>query len=123
MAHFNAREFWHAHESWETLWLEAESDVVEFLQGMIQLAAAYHHLQRGTPRGAVRLIDAALRRLEPFPAAFSGIDRSAAVEAAIRHRTWAEAAVARGENDAKLDASELPRLAAHDSPMPPREAW
>jgi len=71
VAHFNAREFWHAHESWEILWLEADSDLVEFLQGMIQLAAAYHHLQRGTPRGAVRLIDAALRRLEPFPAAFS----------------------------------------------------
>ena len=123
VAHFNAREFWHAHESWETLWLEAESDIVEFLQGMIQLAAAYHHLQRGTPRGAVRLIDAALRRLEPFPTAFSGIDRSDAVEAAIRHRAWAAAAVARGENDARLDANELPRLGAHDSATPPREAW
>ena len=65
VAHFNAHEFWEAHESWETIWLAAESDVEQFLQGMIQLAAAYHHVRRGTLRGAPRLFDAGLRRLEP----------------------------------------------------------
>src|SRR5437588_11561444 len=86
VAHFNAHEFWEAHESWETIWLVAESDIEQFLQGMIQLAAAYHHVKRGTHRGAVRLFEAALRRLEPFPRRFSGIDRSAAEETARRHR-------------------------------------
>lgn len=62
---FNRKEFWHAHESWEELWLEAGTDLHQYLQGLIQLAAAYHHVKRGTTRGAVRLFDAALKRLEP----------------------------------------------------------
>ena len=105
--HFNQTEFWEAHESWEQLWLEADGDLVEFYQGLIQLAAAYHHAKRGTLRGAVRLFDAALRRLEPFPAGFLGIDREAAVAAAARHRTWAAANIDVG---AKLESGEFPKL-------------
>ena len=36
-----------------------------FLQGLIQLAAAYHHAGRGTNRGGIRLFDAALEKLAP----------------------------------------------------------
>ena len=74
--HFNAGEFWDAHESWETIWLEAESDVHVFLQGLIQLAAAYHHVKRGTYPGGLRLFDAALQKLEGFPKRWCGIDRT-----------------------------------------------
>ena len=84
--HFNNREFWHAHESWETIWLAAETDVEQYLQGLIQLAAAYHHVKRGTYRGALRLFEAALRRLQPFPVDYCGVDRTEAVEAAHRDR-------------------------------------
>lgn len=80
VAHFNQTEFWHAHESWETLWLVAQSDVKQFLQGLIQVAAAYHHVKRGTLRGAPRLFEAGMRRLSAFPANFCGLDRSAVVE-------------------------------------------
>ena len=83
LAHFNNAEFWEAHESWETLWLVAESDVEQFLQGLIQIAAAYHHVKRGTLRGAPRLFEAGLRRLASFPPNFCGVDR-ADVEAAAR---------------------------------------
>lgn len=101
---FNDREFWHAHEAWEALWLEADDDgLVQFYQGLIQLAAAYHHMQRGTFPGAVRLFEAALRRLEPFPAGYHDLDRSAAVSAALNHR---ERAVRR-EN---LEPDDYPKL-------------
>ena len=53
LAHFNNREFWEAHESWETLWLVAESDVEQFLQGLIQIAAAYHQELSGVQIGLV----------------------------------------------------------------------
>jgi predicted metal-dependent hydrolase len=105
--HFNATEFWHAHESWEELWLEAEGDLVEFYQGLIQLAAAYHHVKRGTLRGGVRLFDAAMKRLDPFPDGFHELDRSAAVAASRRHRQWAAANI---ESGARFDASEFPKL-------------
>lgn len=117
--HFNDRQFWEAHESWEILWLEADSDLVQFLQGLIQLAAAYHHMQRGTLRGAPRLFDAALRRLAPFPLRFSGIDRSAAEESA------------RADMAGLLDGlppvlSNLPRLSilpTEETLVPPFEQW
>ena len=118
--HFNAHEFWEAHESWETIWLAAESDVEQFLQGMIQLAAAYHHVKRGTHRGAVRLFDAALRRLAAFPVRWSGIDRSGAEEAARRH--WERVAL----SSEKVPAGEFPELIllpSNESPIPPREVW
>ena len=55
VALFNAHEFWHAHEAWEELWLEESGDEKQFLQGLIQLAAAYHHVKRGTYRGLVNV--------------------------------------------------------------------
>ncbi|HJW96368.1 MAG TPA: DUF309 domain-containing protein [Thermoanaerobaculia bacterium] len=107
---FNRQEFWHAHESWEELWLEAGTDLHQYLQGLIQLAAAYHHIKRGTTRGAVRLIDAALKRLEAFPVVHCGIDRSAAVAAALLDRER----ILRGESTGTFPTldfvAEVPQL-------------
>jgi len=125
--HFNGREFWEAHEAWETIWLVAESDVEQFLQGLIQLAAAYHHVKRGTFRGAVRLFDAALQRLSAFPPVWSGLDRTGAEEAARRHREWVAARIAGGKGAAeRLSESEFPALillGREASPLPPHEQW
>ena len=125
VSHFNSREFWHAHESWEELWLAAESDLVEFLQGLIQLAAAYHHVKRGTWRGAVRLFDASLRRLDPFPLVYCGLDRTVAVTAAREHRERTARSVQSGAPDA-LTESEYPQLLvvpAGIAPIPPIVQW
>jgi uncharacterized protein len=103
VALFNAQHFWHAHEAWEKPWLAASGDEKQFLQGLIQLAAAYHHVQRGTVRGALRLFDAALRRLEGFPDAHFGVDRSDVVKSAVRHREK----IARGD---EIDTGELPKF-------------
>lgn len=84
--HFNACEFWEAHESWEAIWLVAASEVEQFLQGLIQLAAAYHHVKRGTYRGAIRLFEAALGRLEPYAANYCDLDRKNAAIAARQLR-------------------------------------
>ena len=100
---FNDHHFWHAHEAWEEIWLRSTGDEKIFLQGLIQLAAAYHHVQRGTFRGGVRLFDAALRKLERFADGYVGIDRAEAVTAALEHREK----IARGEN---IDAGEFPKL-------------
>lgn len=121
--HFNAREFWEAHESWETIWLEAESEVHRFLQGMIQLAAAYHHIKRGTFPGGLRLFDAALEKLADFPQRWCGIDRTSLEEAARRHREWTATLLVQGAIEERLDADDFPKIAADESPMPPFEHW
>jgi len=103
ISQFNAHQFWHAHESWEQLWLPAANPHRQFLQGLIQLAAAYHHVQRGTFRGGVRLFDAALRRLEAFPPGYAGVDRADAVAAAAEHRQ-------RIARDERIDTKDFPKL-------------
>ena len=100
---FNAHRFWHAHEAWETIWLASENPHKQFLQGLIQLAAAYHHVQRGTFRGGVRLFDAALKKLADFPDGYAGVGRAGVVEAASRHRRM----IARDE---RIDPGEFPKL-------------
>jgi len=121
--HFNAGEFWDAHESWETIWLEAESEVHLFLQGLIQLAAAYHHVKRGTFPGGLRLFDAAFEKLDHFPKRWCGIDRTSVEEAARRHREWVAALLARGEREERLDTDDFPKITTDDSPIPPFEHW
>jgi predicted metal-dependent hydrolase len=44
-----------------------------FLQGLIQVTAAFYHLQRNNPLGTSLLLQAALRRLDHYPASFGGI--------------------------------------------------
>lgn len=123
--HFNALEFWEAHEAWEELWLAAGTDLEQFLQGLIQLAAAYHHLRRGTFRGGVRLFEAALRRLSAFPHPYCGIDRREAEAAAQEHRVWAADVLARGAEE-RLAAADYPKLRLVDegkAPLPPIDPW
>jgi predicted metal-dependent hydrolase len=103
IALFNDQKFWHAHEAWERDWLVAVGEEKLFLQGLIQLAAAYHHVQRRTYRGGVRLFDAALEKLSRVPAGFSGVDRGDAVARAVEHRQR----IARGEH---IDAVDFPKL-------------
>ncbi len=70
---YQAGEYFAAHEAWESLWLVAQEPDKTFLQGLIQVTAAFHHLQRNNPQGTVRLLHAALRRLERYPASFGSI--------------------------------------------------
>jgi predicted metal-dependent hydrolase len=70
---YDAGEFFTAHEAWESVWLGFPEPEKTFLQGLIQVTAAFHHLQRNNPLGAMLLLQAALRRLDPYPPCFGGI--------------------------------------------------
>jgi predicted metal-dependent hydrolase len=74
LRHYNAGEFFAAHEAWESVWLTAPRPEKLFLQGLIQVTVAFHHLQRSNLLGATRLLTAALRKLEPYPPNFGGIN-------------------------------------------------
>ena len=70
---YDAAEFFAAHEAWESVWLRAQEPEKTFLQGLIQVTAAFHHLQRENRLGTSRLLRAALGRLEQYPQGFGGI--------------------------------------------------
>jgi len=70
---YEAGEFFTAHEAWESVWLGLPEPEKTFLQGLIQVTAAFHHLQRDNPLGTTLLLQAALRRLDRYPESFVGI--------------------------------------------------
>jgi predicted metal-dependent hydrolase len=74
LRYYRNAEFWIAHEDWEAVWLRLEEPEKSFLQALIQVTAAFHHVQTGNLRGAVSLLGKALRRFESCPEAFGGID-------------------------------------------------
>jgi predicted metal-dependent hydrolase len=65
--------FWDAHEVLEDLWLESRENDKTFYQGLIQVAAALHHLAQGNMHGADKLARTAREKLEPFGSAYRGL--------------------------------------------------
>ena len=103
LAHFNARKFFEAHEFWEEIWLVEPEPEKTFLQGLIQVTAAFHHRQRGNPEGVELLLAAGIVKLLRFPEDHRGLAIGELRENAKR---WARA-VGMG-ND--LGEKALPKL-------------
>jgi len=102
---FNDGRFFDCHEVLEGFYRETEEVNKPFLEGLIELAAAFRlFCDFGEVKGPVRMIYQALIRLENFQPAFLQIrveDLFQAVEA------WAKAAEAPG---AKPSASTIPKI-------------
>ena len=71
---FNAGAFFESHEAWESLWHEVEGQERLLLQGLIQLAAAYHHLTHRNAAGARYLYTKGRARLVPWLPAHAGLE-------------------------------------------------
>lgn len=73
LACYRGEEFFLAHEDWERVWLTLDEPEKSFLQALIQVTVAFHHLHAGNSVGTASLLRRALRRLEICPAQFGGI--------------------------------------------------
>lgn len=102
---FNRREFFETHETWEAIWLAAPEPDKTFLQGIIQIACAFHHYLRGNHAGARSLLHRGLEKTERFPAGYRGMDVE---RLRIRARWWQEQL----EAGRSPSAEELPTIAA-----------
>ena len=103
LAHFNAGEFFEAHEAWEQIWLGAADPEKSFLQGMIQIAAAFHHHGRGNSRGTQSLLAAGLIKIDAFPDGHRGL---ALAEIRNEARKWIQG-LAEGKD---LSRQQPPRI-------------
>lgn len=73
-AAFDAGRFFDAHEHLEDLWQEYDAEDRDAVRGLVQVAVALTHRQRGNAAGARRVGERAVRNLEPwFPVRF-GLD-------------------------------------------------
>jgi predicted metal-dependent hydrolase len=85
---YSTRRFFEAHEHWEAVWLTLHEPEKSFLQALIQITAAFHHLQRGNRDGAISLLRRSLRRLESAPAQFCSLQVEALCD---QLRVWLKA--------------------------------
>ena len=72
--HFNSRRFFESHESWEEIWLKSEGAEKRRLQGLIQIAAAFHHHSRANLAGTESLLRAGLEKISDAPAHHWGLN-------------------------------------------------
>jgi hypothetical protein len=89
------RRYFEAHELLERAWKEGPESDRDLWKGVIQVAVAGVHLQRGNRIGARRLLDRALTRLETQPASHRGVDVAALRRTALAARE-------------RLDAGDVP---------------
>ena len=74
IALFNEADFFAAHEALEEVWRDAPGPERKFLQGLIQVAVAFHHHSKRNPTGARSLLKRALHNLEKYPDQFAGLE-------------------------------------------------
>src|SRR5438128_12234540 len=79
IAEFNNWRFYDCHETLEDVWREVgskgeEGTLADFYQGIIKIAAGFHHVLRGNQKGAVNLLSDASRLLERYQQVTLGVD-------------------------------------------------
>lgn len=66
------RDYYQCHDVMEELWLEEGRKPL--LQGLLQVAVGLHHFQNDNRPGAIKLLTAALQKLDAYPDIILGID-------------------------------------------------
>jgi hypothetical protein len=101
---FNEQRFFECHVTLEPFYQETEDDNKPFLEGLIQLAAAFRlYREFGEIKGPVRMIHQALIRFENYQPTFLEIRVHELSQAA---ESWAKAA----ENAVGNLSSTLPQI-------------
>jgi len=86
-------EYFAAHEAWEEIWRSTTPEPRDLFQGLVQLAAAFHHLyDRKRPDIARRVLAKARRRLAGV-AEPEGLDISALLDELAVWDVWLVTAV------------------------------
>jgi predicted metal-dependent hydrolase len=82
LSDFKAGRYFEAHEAWESVWLKLPDGKEKTeLQGLIQVAVAYHHLSKGNLKGAAWLLEQARGKL---PARCRDVDTGPLLEELAR---------------------------------------
>lgn len=115
LACFNQGAYFECHDRLEDLWLRNRSPLRPFFQGLIQLAAAFHHVDQGRYTGAVGLFKAAGERLGPFAPVTLGLDVAPLLLAIAGCRRHAESLGPDGFS--RFDRALIPRLAYQAPPL------
>jgi predicted metal-dependent hydrolase len=98
---FNNAKFFDAHEVLEDVWRAAPPDNKKFLQGVVQVAVAFHHYSTGNRVGMRGVLERAIKNLAEPPGSFGQIELAGLLQSLVQ---WREAL----DDDSALPA--LPRI-------------
>ena len=72
---FNRGEYWHQHETLETIWrAETDEPIRNFYKGILQIGVGLHHLTRRNYDGCVKVLERGVDYLKPFAPQCMGVD-------------------------------------------------
>jgi predicted metal-dependent hydrolase len=88
VAQFNDGLYFECHDTLEDMWTGLRGPSRDFFQGLIQVSVAFYHLDNCNLAGADSMLRRALKRFQPYPDRYFGLDLAA-------HRTLLLAWLAR----------------------------
>lgn len=107
VARFNAGQFYKQHDVFEQHWMEDKRPIRALYQGILQVGVAFHHVERGNYRGAIKMLRRGLLHLRPLPPVCQTLDVAGLRSAA---RSLHDELVVLGPD--RMDQFDLSRLRA-----------
>lgn len=83
---FNAGQFFEQHETLELVWRAELRPIRDLYRGVLQIGVSCLQVERGNAVGAIKMIDRAVKWLQPFRPACQGIEVDRLLEDAARLR-------------------------------------
>ena len=72
---FNRGEYWHQHETLETVWrAEQDESIRNFYKGILQVGVGFYHITRRNYRGAVKVLTRGINYLRPYAPRCMGVE-------------------------------------------------
>lgn len=105
---FNAGAYFACHETLEDIWIGERRAIRGFYRGILQVAAALLHLERGNYRGAVTLLGKGGGNLKPFTPRCQQVDVAGLLRDAARLREALE--ILGPERFRELDRGLIPHV-------------
>ena len=100
---FNSCDWYACHDGFEALWHETAGPMRPVLQGILQIAVAELHLERGNCRGATILMGEGLGRLKACPPNALEIDLVTLINSSMQRLLALQ-------QQRSIEGLELPRL-------------
>lgn len=106
---FNHGEYWHQHETLETVWrAEQDESIRNLYKGILQVGVGFHHITRRNYRGAVKVLARGIDYLRPYAPHCMGIDVERLIDEAAR--VLEEVRALGPERIDEIKIAELPRV-------------
>lgn len=107
---FNHREYYEAHEVWESRWLHVGDSSANFYKGLIQAAVATLHWERGNVVGARKLYQSMRKYLSAYVPRFMGLDVLAFLQTMEDYFEPLQRAVAAGQPAPPPRSAQPPQI-------------